>query len=100
MKDLPSRDWIHQFDEFTRTNYKASTYMDPYAAKCDIKLMEQGWFDHSMPDLDQSNPLVETYLTQNSLWWIAYSGLDGIRMDTYPYPEPAMMSRWAKHVTE
>jgi len=99
MKDLPSRDWIHQFDEFTRTNYKASTYMDPYAAKCDIKLMEQGWFDHSMPDLDQSNPLVETYLTQNSLWWIAYSGLDGIRMDTYPYPEPAMMSRWAKHVT-
>lgn len=99
MKDLPSRDWIHQFDEFTRTNYKASTYMDPYAAKSDIKLMEQGWFDHSMPDLDQSNPLVETYLTQNSLWWIAYSGLDGIRMDTYPYPEPAMMSRWAKHVT-
>ena len=33
MKDLPSQDWIHQFDEFTRTNYKASTYMDPYAAK-------------------------------------------------------------------
>ena len=42
MKDLPSSDWIHQFDEFTRTNYKASTYMDPYAAKCDIKLMEAG----------------------------------------------------------
>jgi len=100
MKDLPSRDWIHKFEVFTRTNYKASTYMDPYAANADRRLMEQGWFDVTMPDLNQSNPLVETYLTQNSLWWIAWSGLDGIRMDTYPYPEPAMMSRWAKHVTD
>jgi glycosidase len=100
MKDLPSHDWIHQFNKFTRTNYKASTYMDPYAADRDIMLMEKGWFDVSMPDLNQSNPLVETYLTQNSLWWIAWSGLDGIRMDTYPYPEPHMMSRWAKHVTD
>lgn len=100
MKDLPSKDWIHQFDRFTRTNYKASTYMDPYASERDIMLMEKGWFDVSMPDLNQDNPLVETYLTQNSLWWIAYSDLDGIRMDTYPYPEPAMMSRWAKRVTD
>ncbi len=100
MKDLPSHDWIHQFDHFTRTNYKASTYMDPYASHRDIDLMEKGWFDVSMPDLNQDNPLVETYLTQNSLWWIAWSGLDGIRMDTYPYPQPAMMSRWAKRVTD
>jgi glycosidase len=100
MKDLPSRDWIHQFDTFTRTNYKASTYMDPYAAERDVRIMEQGWFDVSMPDLNQNNPLVETYLTQNSLWWIAYSDLDGIRMDTYPYPEPDMMSRWAKRVID
>ena len=100
MKDLPSNDWIHQFDEFTRTNYRASTYMDPYAAERDIMLMEKGWFDITMPDLNQNNPLVETYLTQNSLWWIAYSDLDGIRMDTYPYPEPEMMARWAKRVEE
>lgn len=100
MKDMPSRDWIHRFDKFTRTNYKASTYMDPYAAESDVRLMEQGWFDVTMPDLNQNNPLVETYLTQNSLWWIAWSGLDGIRMDTYPYPEPNMMSRWAKRVID
>jgi len=100
MKDLPSHDWIHQFGTFTRTNYKATTYMDPYAAERDKDLMEKGWFDHSMPDLNQSNPLVETYLIQNSLWWIAFSDLDGIRMDTYPYPEPEMMSRWAKRVTD
>ena len=100
MKDLPSDDWIHQFDEFTRTNYNASTIMDPYASQADVMLMEKGWFDVTMPDLNQSNPLVETYLIQNSLWWIAFSDLDGIRMDTYPYPERHMMSRWAARVEE
>jgi glycosidase len=98
MKDLPSDDWIHQFDKFTRTNYNASTIMDPHAAQIDVMLMEKGWFDVTMPDLNQNNPLVETYLIQNSLWWIAFSDLDGIRMDTYPYPEPHMMSQWAKRV--
>jgi glycosidase len=100
MKDLPSKDWIHQFDKFTRTNYRASTYMDPYASDIDVMLMEKGWFDITMPDLNQDNPLVETYLIQTSLWWIAFSDLDGIRMDTYPYPQPDMMSRWAKRVEE
>ncbi|MRR23045.1 alpha-amlyase, partial [bacterium] len=100
MKDLPSKDWIHQFDEFTRTNYRASTYMDPYASETDRRLMEEGWFDVTMPDLNQSNPLVETYLIQTSLWWIAFSDLDGIRMDTYPYPQPDMMARWALRVEE
>jgi glycosidase len=100
MKDLPSSDWVHQFSSFTRTNYRASAYMDPYAAKSDADQMEKGWFDNTMPDLNQSNPLVEIYLIQNSLWWIAYFGIDGIRMDTYPYPEKNMMSRWARRVTD
>ena len=100
MKDLPSDDWIHQFSKFTRTNYKASVYMDPYASNADATIMERGWFDRSMPDLNQSNPLVEKYLTQNSLWWIAYFGIDGIRMDTYPYPDKAMMARWAQRVND
>jgi len=100
MKDLPCSDWVHQFSTFTRTNYRASTIIDPYAADCDREIMEKGWFDISMPDLNQSNPLVENYLTQNSLWWIGFSNIDGIRMDTYPFPEKNMMSRWAKRVTD
>lgn len=98
MDDIPSSDWIHTFDEFTRTNYSASVWMDPYVSEIDLMLMEKGWFDVTMPDLNQSNPLVETYLIQNSLWWIAYSDHDGIRMDTYPYPQPDMMARWARRV--
>ena len=38
------------------------------------------------------------YLIQNSIWWIEYVGLSGIRMDTYPYPDPDMMSEWTREV--
>ena len=100
MKDLPSDDWVHKFSSFTRTSYRSSVYMDPYAVESDVQILEKGWFDNTMPDLNQSNPLVEEYLIQNSLWWIAYFGIDGIRMDTYPYPEKNMMSRWAKRMTD
>lgn len=99
MKDLPSDDWVHHFDEFTRTNYRGSVHSDPYASKADIMIMEKGWFDRSMPDLNQVNPMVEKYLVQNSIWWIAYAGIDGIRMDTYPYPDKEMMARWVDRIT-
>ena len=41
----------------------------------------------SMPDLNQRNPHVIKYLIQNSIWWIETVGIDGIRMDTYPYAD-------------
>ena len=98
MKDLPFQDWIHQHDTFTRSNFRATTITDPYASKYDKEKMLKGWFDTSMPDLNQKNPFVATYLTQNSIWWIEYLGLDGIRMDTYPYPYKDFMSVWAKTI--
>ncbi len=98
MKDLPSKDWIHQFDEFTRTNYRAPVVSDPHSSKTDKDLMEKGWFDHSMPDLNQDNKFLANYLIQNSIWWVEFSGIDGIRMDTQPYPEKNMMANWAKAV--
>ncbi len=98
MKDLPEPTWIHQFGEFTRSNYRLATASDPYASEKDKMLMEKGWFDTTMPDLDQSNPLLAKYLIQNSLWWIEYAGIDGIRMDTYPYPDKNFMKDWAKAI--
>lgn len=95
MKDLPEPSWIHQFGEFTRSNYRLATASDPYASEKDKTLMEKGWFDTTMPDINQSNPLFAKYLIQNSLWWIAYAGIDGIRMDTYPYNDKQFMSDWA-----
>lgn len=98
VKDLPARDWIHQFPEYTNSNYRLSTSIDPYASKADVDKMQQGWFDKHMPDLNQHNKLLATYLIQNSIWWVEYAQLDGIRMDTHPYPYKDFMADWCKAV--
>lgn len=96
--DLPQKDWIHQFPEFTRSNYRGTVISDPHASQFDIRRMNDGWFDTTMPDVNQQNPLFASYLIQNTLWWIEYAGIDGIRMDTYPYPDKAFMARWCREV--
>lgn len=93
-KDMPSEDWFHKWPEFTRSNYRSETLMDPHSSEIDKKYMGQGWFDNTMPDFNQTNPLVAKYLIQNSIWWIEYSGIDGIRMDTYQYADQKMMNNW------
>ena len=98
MKDLPARDWLNHWPEFTRTTYRMTTIVDPYASRSDYKRMMRGWFDTNMPDLNQRNRLVATYLIQNSVWWIEYAGLRGIRMDTQPYAELEFMAEWGKYV--
>ena len=98
MNDLPSKDWVHQFTEFTRSNYRAPVVSDPYSSEKDYILMEKGWFDVHMADLNQDNPFLANYLIQNSIWWVEFSGIDGIRMDTYPYPQKDMMAEWVKRV--
>lgn len=98
VKDLPQKNWIHQFAEYTNSNYRLSTTIDPYASKVDVDKMQQGWFDKHMPDLNQHNPLLATYLIQNSIWWIEFAQLDGIRMDTHPYPYKDFMATWCKAV--
>lgn len=98
MHDLPEKDWVHQFPEFTRSNYQGNVISDPYQSKYDGEKMSNGWFDTTMPDVNQANPLFAVYLIQNTLWWIEHAGIDGIRMDTQPYPDKNFMSRWAKEV--
>ena len=97
-KDLPSQDWIHQHDEFTYSNFRAPTVTDSYASEADKTKMLTGWFDRNMPDLNQNNPLLATYFIQNSIWWVEFSGIDGIRVDTQPYPYKKFMAEWAKAV--
>ncbi|MCF8364663.1 MAG: glycoside hydrolase family 13 protein, partial [Bacteroidales bacterium] len=98
MDDLPSEDWINQWPEYTRSNFRAGTVFDPYASDYDRDRFDKGWFDKNMPDLNQRNRFLQTYLVQNSIWWIEYSGLNGIRMDTYPYPFKEQMAEWAQKV--
>ena len=98
MKDLPMANWIHQWPTFTRSNHKAITTKDIHAAQCDVKLDQEGWFDTTMPDMNQNNPYFWTYYIQNNIWWIEFAGLDGIRMDTYPYNDRDAMAKWAKAI--
>lgn len=104
IKDLPTKEWIHWFDGepngFKRSNYKTTTQFDTNASDADKKLALDGWFDSSMPDINQSNPLVLKYITQNAIWWVEYADLDGFRVDTYPYNDKEAMAKWAKAITD
>jgi glycosidase len=100
INDLPTRDWIHQFPEFTNSNYRMTTQFDINASKRDSEHCMDGWFVKSMPDLNQSNPLVLNYLTQNAIWWIEYADLDGFRVDTYSYNDKEGISKWTKAITD
>ena len=94
--DAPSKDWFNSPHYGLQTSYKLSPVLDPYASKIDMKETVDGWFVASMPDLNQRNPYVLKYLIQNSEWWIETVGIDGIRMDTYPYADRKAMSEWAR----
>lgn len=98
IKDPPSPDWIHFGDVFSPTNHMHLTQMDPHASARDRRQFEEGWFVETMPDLDQDNPRLAQYLIQNSIWWIEYAGLSGVRMDTYPYPDKDFMAEWSRRV--
>ena len=98
IEDLPMGDWINQWPEFTRTNYRIPASFDPHASEADKKLMYDGWFDTHMPDLNQRNPYLANYLIQNSIWWVEFANLDGIRMDTHPYADKEFMAHWTRAV--
>jgi len=112
--DMPSNDWFNTHEwlkesngtsdtrgtNFLRTSYKLAPVLDPYASKVDKKETVEGWFVSTMPDLNQNNPHVMNYLIQNSIWWIETVGIDGIRMDTYPYAFAGPMARWMKTIDE
>ena len=106
IQDLPTKDWIHQFKDgegkygFKRSNYRTTSQFDTNVAEIDKQEALNGWFDTTMPDLNQSNPLVLKYLTQNAIWWIEYAELGGLRVDTYPYNDKVAMAKWAKAITD
>src|SRR5574344_408846 len=125
VKDMPSKDWFNTpdwlygnkstgkdvttglpngtpdvNDKYLQTSYRLTPIVDPYASKIDKKETVEGWFVPSMPDLNQKNIHVINYLIQNSEWWIETVGIDGIRMDTYPYADFDAMAGWMKTINE
>ena len=84
-KDLPMRDWVNQWATYTGSNHRNQALIDPYSSKNDKKLMSDGWFVPTMPDMNQTNPYVANYLIQNAIWTTEYYGIDAFRIDTYMY---------------
>ena len=99
-KDMPAYDWFHQFPGYAQSNYRMTTQYDTNASKRDARYCMDGWFVPSMPDLNQSNPLVVNYLVQNAIWWIEYADLDGFRVDTYSYNDKEGIAKWTKSITD
>ncbi len=123
VKDMPSKDWFNvpewlsegddsghdrttgygdnkKDSKYLQTSYKLTPVLDPYATNIDLKETTEGWFVPSMPDLNQHNPHLMRYLIQNSKWWIEFAGIDGIRMDTYPYAFREPMADWMRELQE
>ncbi|WP_460217750.1 glycoside hydrolase family 13 protein [Psychroserpens sp. MEBiC05023] len=107
MKDLPFKDWVNLQENYEKnidnwdwkttihSTHRRTTNQDIYASQNDKKGNSDGWFVSAMPDLNQRNPFMAKYIIQNSIWWIETAQLDGIRQDTYPYPDKDFMSDWA-----
>lgn len=100
MNDMPSADWLNNYPEYKITTHRRTVNQDPHASEADKTAMADGWFVPTMPDMNQRNPFLLTYLIQNSIWWTEYVGLDGIRMDTYPYPDKFAMAEWTRRMLE
>lgn len=100
MNDMPSADWLNFYPDYKITSHRRTVNQDPYASEADKKVMTDGWFVPTMPDMNQRNPFLLNYLIQNSIWWTEFVGLDGIRMDTYPYPDKFAMAEWTNRMLE
>ncbi len=91
-QDPPSNDWFHRWDKYTNTTFKDQVVFDPYASKKDKKQLSDGWFTTEMPDVNQSNPYVATFLIQHAIWSVEEFGVDGWRIDTYLYNDLPFMN--------
>ncbi|MBK6350881.1 MAG: glycoside hydrolase family 13 protein [Proteobacteria bacterium] len=100
MRDLPTGDWFNNGNTFKPTTHVREALQDPHAAQVDREVFADGWFVDTMPDMNQRNPFMAKYLIQNSIWWVEYAGLSGLRVDTWPYSDRTFLTEWARRLTE
>jgi neopullulanase len=67
---------------------------DPHAPPRFSRGLTEGWFFGVLSDLNTENPVVAQYLLQNAIWWAESSGLDGFRIDTFPYVSRMFWAQW------
>lgn len=86
VSDPPTATWYHGTEaQHPNNTWQTWTLADPYSTPAMRQATLDGWFIDILPDLNQDDPEVARYITQNTLWWVEMSGMDGIRQDTWPY---------------
>ena len=86
VEDEPAPDWFHGTKaQHTEAQGDFAPLTNPHAAWRDQKNVTEGWFANFLPDMNTESPAVAQYLTQNAVWWVEQAGLDGLRLDTFPY---------------
>ncbi len=99
--NLPTKTWINgTLKNHLPAEHNKVAYVDVHAGEKSIVNANEGWFVDYMPDLNQRDSKLAKYIIQNTIWWIEYSGIDGIREDTYPYANQKFMSEWANTILE
>jgi len=99
IKNLPMKDWLNGTPEnHINAHHDKMAFLDIHGDSSVVRFTTEGWFQDYMPDLNQRNLYLKKYLIQNTLWWIEYSGLGGIREDTYPYNDQKYLSEWAEAI--
>lgn len=83
--DPPMKDWVNTSQGNKQPNHREEVFFDPYASAVDKASMTDGWFTPNLPDLNQRNPYVATFLIQYAIWATEEFGIDGWRVDTYKY---------------
>ena len=97
--DPPTPNWFNgTLEKHESNNWQKWTAMNPRATYQTQRRNIDGWFIDILPDLNQTNPEVEKYLIQNSLWWMAQVGFDAIRMDTLPHVPRSFWAKWGAAV--
>ena len=97
MDDRPSPDWINH-GTFVQTSHVRRPLHDPHAAPGEVGDFADGWFVETMPDLNQRQPQLATYLIQNAIWWVEFADLSGIRVDTWSYADKDFLSHWTRRL--
>jgi len=100
LKDKPAKDWFNEWPSYTSSNYRMTAWTDPHAAQSDLQKLTCGWFAPNMPDFNLNNPLLFDYLRQVYVFWIEYAGIDGMRVDTYPYNDIRVAARFIQSIRD
>ena len=97
--DPPTPTWFNGTKaKHLKNSFQTWVLHDPRAVESLKRETMEGWFLDFLPDLNQNDPEVARYLIQNTLWWIANTGLDGIRMDTWQYVPNRFWSEWSGRI--